>query len=136
MRPETQESMPHDIAHELRSLIPQVGPGVFERCGFILVDASRNWKIIEIENRSANPGEFVMAIEDLSRLWNSYGTELIGVWHTHPRGDRRPSEKDVQWAPPDLRYWIVTEWGVSEYDMAQSPVKCIAYHGMPDNGRS
>lgn len=136
MRPETQESMPSDCVEMLRSFVPQVGPDVFERCGLVRINPLGGWHLIEIANLSFRPNEFVMGSEELLEVWRTYGEEIIGVWHTHPRGDRRPSDHDRQWAPGGMRYWIVTEWGVSEYDMRKNPPECVNYQGVSGRGPS
>ena len=120
--------MPSSVCQDLMDRADLVH-GDRERCGLIRIDQDRRWHILEVSNRSNFKDEFVMSAEDLGPLWNLYEDQIVGVWHTHPRGDMRPSEKDVKWSPLDLRYWTVTQRGVQEYDMQQVPPKVLHHHG-------
>lgn len=112
--------MPLHISNWLRNLADPAY-GNRERCGLIRIDPDLNWSVLEIPNLSVEPNEFNMLPQDLAPRWNLYGEELVGVWHTHQQGSKTPSDKDCSWAPPNMRYWIVTADGTYEYDMSQYP---------------
>ena len=49
---------------------------------------------------------------------------IIGIFHTHPGGDRRPSRGDIDgWPNRDLnwRYWIATRDDVYEWEYENQP---------------
>lgn len=121
MRQETQESMPAPVKEWIRRKASAMNGSSSELCGLIRIDPDGNWHVIDIPNRSMFDGEFTMSPEDLLGPWNLYDDQIVGVWHTHPRGNPKPSDKDRVFAPAGLRYWIATFEGVYEYDMSQVP---------------
>lgn len=126
MAQETKESvaMPTHIASHLLSLSHYEWT---ERCGLMRIDSQGYWHVEEVSNRSTERSEFKMAPEDLRVLWDKYGEDLIGVWHTHVHGDPIPSPEDQKWAPVGMRYWIVTYVGVFEYRMNTNPPELIHF---------
>lgn len=83
-----------------------------EACGLIAGIGSRAERIIPIPNHAADPLHFfgmeqaalVRAMFDIQRA----GLALIGIYHSHPRGNAIPSLTDIQrCAYPDTAYLIV-----------------------------
>lgn len=65
-----------------------------EACGFILSDG----RIIEVGNFAEDPtSSFRMAIPDLAKkLTPEEFSQIIGIWHTHPKGSIVPSSTDIE----------------------------------------
>lgn len=101
----------------LRRRAIQAAP--YEACGFILNDG----EIVEVANGAENPlEEWQMTAEDLSkRLTAEQFSQIIAVWHTHPRGSKAPSPKDIQAMivgaiKQDWMYLIATQDGVTQWN--------------------
>jgi len=92
-----------------------------EICGFIMYD----WSVEPIHNVADDKScTFEMdegqLVEVLSR--NS-PKALVGVYHSHPRGNPHPSDVDETFAYPYYRYFIVTLDAVYEWRFTNdSPV--------------
>lgn len=88
-----------------------------EMCGYILHDGT----VIVMPNISASPLDSfeVNAVSQAAVLSNMHGN-VMGMFHTHPRGMCWPSKKDVENWPPavlqsDIRYFIATTREVGEF---------------------
>ncbi len=100
--------------HWLRRRAVEAAP--FEVCGFVMSDGS----IIEIRNVAKNPYDtFSMDLRQIRRRVNL--NRVAAIWHTHPGGDIRPSEADLEairlceWG-----YLIVTADEVALYEAQEN----------------
>ncbi len=99
-----------------------------EACGLLVGEGRKNGAhILELHlsaNRADNPSEgFEIDVGLQARLQRDLrGTKkrVLGVWHSHPSGDARPSEVDALAArDPDL-IWIIT--GVTAENCGETSV--------------
>lgn len=92
-----------------------------ERCGFI--DQEQN--IYTIQNVHAKPKmNFLMdqtQMEDvIKEIYQIEGSEILGIWHTHPNGYPWPSPRDIVGWPDERlgwRYFLITHGNVSEWEI-------------------
>ena len=92
-----------------------------EVCGFIRhssVNGNDEWLIHPITNVSDSVSNFDMDETELIDFYKNFKHLAVGMYHSHPRGRREPSNTDWEHAPEDMRYWIVTDEGVFEWDMS------------------
>lgn len=82
-----------------------------EICGFIMKD----WWVYDIENTAVSDREFYMNEEQLLHVMMNHREDVIGIYHSHPGGNLTPSRKDIEYAPNDMRYWIISPRGVVEW---------------------
>lgn len=90
-----------------------------ERCGFITLD----WDLIKVTNSHEVPRtNFYMresdAIPAIESIYTKYGSDILGIYHTHPNGYPWPSPRDlVGWPNPVLkwRYFLVSRGDVTEW---------------------
>ncbi|QNJ55320.1 metalloprotease [Gordonia phage LittleFella] len=95
-----------------------------EHCGIITVDE----EVIQIDNVAEEAGgEFAMLEEDIFAACPL--DRIAGVWHTHPSNADYLSEGDIngffhayktQHAMGKLRYFIVTQGGLSEWTIDET----------------
>lgn len=116
------EKLPEDLAHLLVKTAVRATPR--EICGFVLGDAS-GWFLMSITNLSPKDSGFIMDEGELLNVYQNYRDLLVGIFHSHPSGAPQPSLDDASYAPEKLRYWIVTEFGVTEWDMNNGEPKEI-----------
>lgn len=83
-----------------------------ECCGLL---AGRDGAIVRIfpaTNALASATEYEIAPKELFqhlREIRKAGLELMGIYHSHPKGDNQPSSRDVERAYyPDLAYFILS----------------------------
>jgi proteasome lid subunit RPN8/RPN11 len=98
-----------------------------ECCGFVMA----GWTYIPIQNCHPDPQQhFEMERESMLALLQHNAHEVLGIYHSHPRGSKEPSGYDVtmmqNYAVHGFRFWIVTynnvyEWSISD-DVAR-PVR-------------
>lgn len=90
----------------------------FEVCGVVLKDYS----VYAIRNTHGYPEKnFRFDPEDIDRLLEKYSyRDILGIYHTHPSNNPRPSANDVSGWPKGegLRYWVVTETSAYEWEKA------------------
>jgi proteasome lid subunit RPN8/RPN11 len=100
--------------------------GVSEICGFICLEwkdkLTVKWRVLRMTNTAAEKLEFAMDPEETIERFEQYGDSIVGVYHSHPQGSHRPSQNDVDYAPIGLRYWIVTQDQVIEWDMCNDGI--------------
>jgi [CysO sulfur-carrier protein]-S-L-cysteine hydrolase len=84
----------------------------WECCGLL---AGRNGSIIRIvpaNNSRASATQYEIAPEELfqhMREIRRAELELMGIYHSHPNGDNKPSPRDIDQAYyPDLAYFILS----------------------------
>jgi len=84
-----------------------------EICGFIMHD----WSAMPVHNVARDKScNFEMDEEQLVELLLRYPAKsLVGVYHSHPRGNPHPSDADETFAYPYYRYFIVTFDAIYEW---------------------
>lgn len=90
-----------------------------ERCGLITLE----WDLITVKNGHEDPrNNFYFDIEDaqqaIDSVYTKYGSDILGIYHTHPNGYPWPSPRDlVGWPNPALRwrYFLVSRGDVTEW---------------------
>lgn len=93
-----------------------------ERCGLIIDNT-----VVEFENVSdESKSEFAFYSSDVDFFLETHGLtndSVVGVWHTHPTNEARPSELDLNGWPRvegSVRYFIVAENIVTEWEIDDS----------------
>jgi proteasome lid subunit RPN8/RPN11 len=90
-----------------------------EICGFLMRDDPACYpSIVPCRNIAKDPQHhFEIHPEDLLKAYERE-EDIVGMYHSHPRGPEGPSEADRKYAPPGgMRYFIVTLTHVYEHDM-------------------
>jgi proteasome lid subunit RPN8/RPN11 len=86
-----------------------------EVCGALVGDRSTIKEVWPLTNRSLNARDrFFIPAEDVLRVQRAAegrGFELLGFYHSHPRGAAVPSSTDLLQAVPGYIYLIVTNEG-------------------------
>lgn len=96
-----------------------------EICGYIKV-VGNGFGVHPITNVSEMPAKtFEMHEQELIDLHVAESDDLVGIYHSHPGGNPAPSKIDFEWAPPEMRYWIVTYNEVYEWDMTGDEPRII-----------
>jgi|GEM_PF-3502127 len=123
--------MPEEVAHALVSMAKT--RGMTEMCGFVMKD----FTVWPIRNTHSKPDQnFTMDPKQTVDIMMDKLEDVIGIYHSHPRGRERPSKGDLEgWHYPAWRYWIVTfkdvyEWRITS-DNAQ-PIRRDGTIGLPD----
>ena len=116
---EVYNPLPFGLVHALISAC-QANPDR-EMCGFV---SNRSISPYFIENRHDTPeSNFYMSIADIQKaaeIISADDDHIVGVFHSHPGGQTKPSENDVRgWPNKDLnwRYFIVTPTQVHEWEI-------------------
>jgi len=110
----TFECMPEDMA---RTLVREAqGAAPDEMCGFIV----EGWNYVPVPNCHPEPQRhFSMAEDRILEMLTHNAHKVLGIYHSHPRGSREPSENDVvmmqNYTPHGFRFWIVTFNDVFEW---------------------
>ncbi|NWF68654.1 MAG: M67 family metallopeptidase [Chloroflexi bacterium] len=83
-----------------------------EACGVIGGKGSVVQRVLALDNVAANPQtHYVLDGADFVRAWAALekeGLDLLGIYHSHPKGEALPSSKDIQDAAyPDAVYVII-----------------------------
>ena len=99
-----------EILERLKKSVLQNGQQ--ECCGLL---AGRGGVIVRdfpATNALASATEYEIAPKELfqhMREIREAGLELMGIYHSHPNGDNKPSPRDIEWAYyPDVAYFIVS----------------------------
>jgi [CysO sulfur-carrier protein]-S-L-cysteine hydrolase len=84
-----------------------------ERCGLLAGRDGVVTQAFAARNVARDPGKgYEIASEDLLRLMREIrmaGLELLGIYHSHPNGENRPSPRDIERAYyPDAAYFIIS----------------------------
>jgi proteasome lid subunit RPN8/RPN11 len=106
----TYDPMPEFVARKLvdeaRIAFPR------EACGIVF----QGFFLKGLKNVHPEPANnFAFSQQDLLGVFRENFDEIIGVFHTHPRGQKTPSQADCEFAYPKLRYWIATRDDVYEW---------------------
>lgn len=111
-------SLPKNTMHALTALANSIQ----EICGYLLHDGT----IIVMPNVSDSPTDSfeVNPLSQAAVLSNLHGN-VMGMFHTHPRGVCHPSLHDIEEWPPvassgGLRYFIVTTREVGEFRLDEN----------------
>ena len=87
-----------------------------ERCGYVMDTG----EVVEAKNIASDPSKnFCMDIDDLIEIFcGKDPRKVVGMFHTHPSNSTSPSKTDIIGWPGsrNLRYWIVTNDGVFEWE--------------------
>lgn len=88
--------VPPELCARLTDLAHAALPA--EACGLLLGHAGCVEALLAVRNVAASPVDAfeldpgdVVAAEQQAR---AHGLEIVGVWHSHPRGEAEPSEAD------------------------------------------
>jgi proteasome lid subunit RPN8/RPN11 len=103
-------AIPENIAAELLAAAHAHAP--LETCGLLAGTAGRVTKFYPLTNADASPEHFSMlpaeqfaAIKDMRKS----GTQMLGIWHSHPASPARMSVEDLRLAlTPDIAYVITS----------------------------
>lgn len=101
-----------------------------EVCGFLLEDTS----VIAVTNVSEKDEGFIMDEAELLNVYKNHKPEMMGMFHSHPSGDIKPSFDDAMYAPARLRYFIITPEFVTEWNMQDEPPTQVAQSSLPVTG--
>lgn len=87
-----------------------------EVCGLVLQDHT----IYAVNNVATEADRaFEFSIPDLNQFMKNHKvSDVLGVYHTHPSNSIWPSDADIAGWPSgeNLRYWIVTQQAVTEWE--------------------
>lgn len=103
--------MDPECRRQLREMA--IASPVREICGFIM----NGWWPQPISNVARADREFYMDEDQLLHMYVEHRSDIIGVYHSHPSGLTHPSDSDVTFAPPGMRYWVVTTEEVTEWEI-------------------
>jgi proteasome lid subunit RPN8/RPN11 len=89
-----------------------------ECCGLLAGRDGTITKALSAPNAAANPAtSYEIAPEDVFRLIREIresGLQMMGIYHSHPRGKNEPSARDIELAYyPGAAYFIIAPAGVS-----------------------
>lgn len=91
--------------------------GRLEAVGFVMCIPDLGIIPVRCRNIHKNPEHFFeVHHEDLAYVYNREEW-IVGMYHSHPTGPPQPSEADYKYANPDLRYFIICDNVVREWDM-------------------
>jgi proteasome lid subunit RPN8/RPN11 len=97
-----------------------------ECCGLLGGREGTVTSIYPAANHLARATAYEIAPMDLFRLMREIraaGEEFVGIYHSHPAGENRPSARDVELAYyPEVAYIIVSPLGVA----AANPVRAFS----------
>lgn len=120
--------MPDRMPRSTVAALKLIASAQTEQCGFIMED----WSIRPISNAipyPANKSSFALD-QDEQRAFvqdEENRSTIIGVYHTHPSGNPRPSIVDIKGWPNHngvhSRYWIATANGVYEWGKTATSVQ-------------
>jgi proteasome lid subunit RPN8/RPN11 len=107
-----------------------------ECCGLLAGRDGTITKVLPAANAAANPAtSYEIAPEDVFRLIREIresGLQMMGIYHSHPRGKNEPSARDIELAYyPGAAYFIIAPAGVPPEDVSrraetQSPVRAFS----------
>jgi proteasome lid subunit RPN8/RPN11 len=108
------EPMPDELA---RTLVREAhGAAPDEMCGFIM----SGWNFLPIPNCHPEPSRyFEMNTEMMLEVLQDNAHNVLGIYHSHPRGNKEPSGYDAgmmrNYSVHGFRFWIVTYNNVYEW---------------------
>ena len=99
---EALKQMTDDILQEPR----------LECCGLLAGSGRVITRVFTAENAMASAAEYEIAPKELfqsMREIREAGLEFMGIYHSHPTGDNKPSTRDIDQAYyPDIAYFILS----------------------------
>ncbi|GGA42939.1 hypothetical protein GCM10007416_14980 [Kroppenstedtia guangzhouensis] len=103
-------SIRSDVIHQIERHCLRELPR--EGCGLLAGHGREITRFFPIPNRDAclhsfsfEPRAYLETLKEMRRL----GLDLLGIVHSHPCSDPRPSAKDIQeWHYPELTSWILS----------------------------
>ena len=99
---EALKQMTDDILQEPR----------LEGCGLLAGSGRVITRVFTAENAMASAAEYEIAPKELfqsMREIREAGLEFMGIYHSHPTGDNKPSTRDIDQAYyPDIAYFILS----------------------------
>jgi proteasome lid subunit RPN8/RPN11 len=84
-----------------------------ERCGLLAGSGGIITHTFAARNVASDPAKgYEIAPEDLFKLMREIrgaGLDLLGIYHSHPNGENKPSARDIERAYyPDAAYFIIS----------------------------
>lgn len=107
-------SNPVSLAAELKEMMVRhaLGEAPNECCGILLGRNGRIERVIAIKNDLPAPDAYFMNPEQQIAVFTEMqkrGEELLGIYHSHPKGPPVPSNADLQLAfHPEVAYFIIS----------------------------
>jgi len=93
------------LAHA-REAFPQ------ECCGLLTGSGAHTLGITRATNQLSSSSAFLIPPEELFEFFRALrasGREFTGIYHSHPRGPKVPSQRDVEeFQYPRVCYWIIS----------------------------
>lgn len=90
-----------------------------EVCGFIMnsADPDTDQFVFEVPNVAKRPEHSWQMDPGYQALAFTDEENIFGIWHSHPHGPDGPSETDLKYMIPGMRFFVATFNGVFEYEM-------------------
>lgn len=127
-------TLPEDLRNEIVEHCLSAAPN--EGCGLFAMEAGRVMRVYATANAQASPTGYTVPPQahfDALTDAESQGWAIGGVFHSHPRGEARPSMVDVmsaldpEWvylvvglrAEPEIRAWRIRDGETSELILHQ-----------------
>lgn len=83
-----------------------------ECCGLLAGKDSIITRVFAATNAKGSSTEYAIAPKELfqsMRKIRAAGLEFMGIYHSHPKGDNKPSSRDIEQAYyPDVAYFILS----------------------------
>lgn len=113
------EPLPHDLGILLIQEAHSASPD--EMCGFI-VKLDDGLAFLPVPNCHKEPhSNFSMDEEVMLEILQDNHHKVLGVYHSHPKGNKAPSDNDISlmrlYRPHGFRFWIVTYNNVYEWEL-------------------
>lgn len=113
----------HDISGATRTALMKRTKYAYpkEVCGFIMnsADPDTDQYVFEVPNIAKRPEHSWQMDPEYQRLVMLDQDNVFGVWHSHPHGPDGPSETDLKYQIPGMRFFVATFNGVFEYGMRE-----------------
>jgi len=102
-----------DVLEALRDAAMRADPR--EACGILMGEGARITQFVEARNVHHAPHTHFeldpQTLIDAHRAARSGGPELLGYFHSHPKGAAKPSVTDQEMAPGDRMIWAIAGEG-------------------------
>ena len=83
-----------------------------ECCGLLIGKGRRVKQVVKIKSDNPSPDAYYMNAEEQVAVFTEMaarGEELLGIYHSHPKGPAWPSGADLQLAfHPEVAYFIIS----------------------------
>lgn len=92
-----------------------------EVCGFIMNSADPDTEqfVFDVPNMAKDQRHSWQMDPAYQSVVMQDEENMVGVWHSHPRGPDGPSARDLRYMLPKVRFFVATLNGVFEYGMEQ-----------------